>query len=207
MVVHNKLHNLFATTSVRRVTHLCCIAVCLLSAGHSTAAEQTFTDYAKVESVEPIVRRERITEPVQQCRPVRAATPLSRSPYYRERANPPHEVVRSIVGGLIGGAIGSRIGGGRGRQAMTIVGAMSGAAIANRRRRDDQYRDYVYHRRTDAVAERCEQVLRVRDMETITGYRVRYRYQGQPGTRIVTEPPGATVPVTVTLRPLVGQSR
>ena len=40
----------------------------------AVADDLSFTDYATIESVEPIVTRQRINEPVQECRPVRATS-------------------------------------------------------------------------------------------------------------------------------------
>ncbi|MEM1436678.1 MAG: hypothetical protein AAGG11_21690 [Pseudomonadota bacterium] len=205
--MHTKLQRPTAASIRSRALPLITGPVLLAFAAQANANELTFTDYATIESVDPIVTRERVNEPVQECVPLRAARPSSRSPYYRERVRPPHEVVRSVIGGLIGGAIGSRFGDGRGRKALTIAGAMGGAALAGRSSRRDHDDNYVYHRNSSGIAERCQQVMRVRDVEVISAYRVRYRYQGQSGTRVVREPPGEKLPVTVTLRPLAGLSR
>ena len=160
----------------------------------------TYTAEAQVIAVDPIVRRERITEPVEQCTRVREHHPSARSPHYRHHIAPPHEVLRSVIGGLVGGAIGSKFGDGRGRKAMTVLGAMTGAAIA--RGRPTPEAPHRYEREDRGYREICEQTLRVREIETISSYRVRYRYQGELGTRILDEPPGETIPVTVTLRPV-----
>ena len=166
----------------------------------ATPGATTFTAEAEVVSVDPIYSRERVAEPVEQCTRVRAEHPSRHSPHYRSHHEPPHRVLRSVIGGLIGGAVGSKIGDGRGRRAMTVLGAITGAAIA----RGDQNPEapHRYERTDRGYRERCEQVMRVREIETISAYRVRYRYQGEVGTRVVQEPPGDTVPVTVTLRPV-----
>ena len=167
---------------------------------YALPAVTTFTADAQVVAVDPIVRRERITEPVEQCTRVRERHPASRGPHYRHHIAPPHEVLRSVIGGLVGGAIGSKFGGGRGQKAMTVLGAMAGAAVA--RGRPTPEAPHRYERHDRGYREICEQTLRVREVETVSAYRVRYRYQGELGTRILEEPPGETIPVTVRLRPV-----
>lgn len=184
-----------------------CSLVTAIACGQASAAPQVFTAQAQVLRVDPIITRERITEPVEQCRLVSTRHPSAYSPHYQERIEPPHRVLRSVVGGLIGGAIGRKVGGGRGRDAMTVIGALAGSSIATSGRRVERELPHGYTRVRAGSVERCEQVLRVRDIETIESYRVRYQYQGEIGTRIVAEAPGETVPVTVTLRPVPPANR
>ncbi|MEM6707436.1 MAG: glycine zipper 2TM domain-containing protein [Pseudomonadota bacterium] len=170
----------------------------------SASAQESYTDQARVVRVDPIITRERVTEPVEQCTTIEHAPVVRYQPPVHRRPPPPHDVVRSVVGGLIGGAVGSKFGKGRGRKAMTVLGALAGSRIANNRAARDRYYDdsHRYVREHGGVERSCEQVMRVRDIETIEGYRVRYRYQGIEGTRVMAEPPGDTIPISVRIEPV-----
>jgi len=52
------------------------------------------------------------------------------------------ETAGAIVGGIIGGVIGHEFGEGRGRTAMTVLGATAGALIGGRLARDRAVSDY-----------------------------------------------------------------
>lgn len=173
----------------------------------------TFSAYGEVLKVTPIVRRQPVVEPYEQCRVVRDARQTRYSPHQRRRVEPPHRVLRTVVGSLIGGAVGNQFGGGRGKDALTVLGAIAGARIANRPRHhayDDS--EFVYRRYPDSheepiSVEQCTQTERTRYVEQITGYRVRYRYNGETYTKTTSEHPGKRIPLEVRVTPRIKPSR
>ncbi len=174
----------------------------------------SFQAYGTVLKVTPIVNRERIVEPFEQCRVVQDRRQTRYSPNHQRRIEPPHRVVRTIVGSLIGGAVGHQFGGGRGKDALTILGAFTGARIANgggRRARADS--NYEYRSYPDAYStaptsvEQCTQTERTRYVDQISGYRVRYRYNGETFTKTTTEHPGKRIPLEVRITPQINASR
>lgn len=84
----------------------------------------------------------------------------------RERGGHP------VVGATVGGLIGSTIGGGRGRVAMAIVGAATGAAIGNHRYTDNRYDNYPI------VETHCSERQFQTTRREVTGYNITYYYDG-----------------------------
>ncbi len=100
------------------------------------------------------------------------------------------------MGSLIGGAVGRQFGGGRGRDALTIAGALAGADIANER---------AAHRhdgRRIESRERCVTMQEVRETRVIEAWRVTYFYQGKEFTRTVHGRPGDRIRVRIRVEPL-----
>ena len=165
------------------------------------ATARAFTVSARVLKVTPIISRTQISEPVETCRLVSTSR---HNDYRRSRRHiePPHRVLRSVIGSLIGGAIGNQVGGGRGRKAATVAGALAGAHIATRGSRD-AYRDQYDYRDNGnrEVVEQCTQTSRIRHIEHIDGYRVRYRYNGQPFHKTMDHDPGEELQLTARVSP------
>lgn len=167
-------------------------------------ADQGYQVYARVLKVTPIISRTEVSEPVETCRLVSSSRHAASSRHRHKQ--PPGRVLRSIVGSLIGGAIGNQVGDGRGRKAATIAGALAGAHIANRggqehqrnRHYDDYRNDGRYGRE---VIEQCTQTDRIRHVEQIDGYRVRYRYNGQTFSKIMDHDPGEELALTARISP------
>ncbi len=172
-----------------------------------------FQAYGKVLKVTPIVRREQIVEPFEECRIVQDRRQTRFSPHHRQRIEPPHRVLRGIIGSVIGGAVGHQFGGGRGKDALTVLGAIAGARIASgpRRSRADAQEHYpIYHDAREPVSgriEQCTQSERSRSVDRVTGYRVRYRYNGETFTKITTEHPGDRIALAVRITPRIQASR
>lgn len=165
------------------------------------SADQAFTVSARVLKVTPIISRTEVSEPVETCRIVSTG----RHDRYRRShrpIEPPHRVLRSVIGSLIGGAIGNQVGGGRGRKAATVAGALAGAHIATRGSRD-AYREHYDYRDGGGreVVEQCTQTSRIRHVEQVDGYRVRYRYNGQTFHKTMDHDPGEELQLTARIRP------
>jgi uncharacterized protein YcfJ len=156
------------------------------SHGRNGSAEYV---YARVVAVEPIVRHVTVERPRRECWQEVVYGP----------AHPYRIAGPTIAGGVIGGAIGRQFGSGSGRDAMTLIGTLAGAAVANQRAvRNQAYRATE----TRAVeVDRCELVTERYTEERIDGYRVTYQYQGRRYTMHTHEHPGERVRLQVSVRP------
>lgn len=164
-------------------------AAASVQAEHYQAETNSYSDYARVVDVDPIIRRSYTSVPEEKC---------SYKRNYSERvANRRRQsIAPTLVGGLIGGLIGHQFGGGRGKTALTFAGAITGAAIAdsqhstsNRRYTRDRYKQ-------------CRTVRHRREVTRVEGYRVTYRYKGQTFVRTMDEDPGNRVRIRVNVTPL-----
>ena len=149
-------------------------------------------DYAKVISVQPIVRYVTVQRPVQEC--------WQDTQYYRTRHAAPGVAGGTLVGAIIGGVIGHQFGSGSGNDAATVAGSMIGAAIGNdaaRRRAGGAY-STVEHARP---VTRCETQYRSHREERVDGFDVVYRYKGQTYATRMPYDPGNRLKVRVDIRP------
>ena len=77
-----------------------------------------------------------------------------------------------MLGAVIGGALGNQVGGGSGKDAMTVLGAIVGADIANKRGRSNQvvtgYR----------VERQCIETIRREETTEIKNYKIWYEWNG-----------------------------
>ncbi len=164
------------------------------------AQAETYTDNARVRSAEP--QYENVNVPRQECSNQWVEERGGRSAYERQ-SGPDHQYGGAILGGLAGGVIGHQIGGGSGKDAATalgvVLGAMAGDRMGNDGRRDP------YDNRPQEVTQRQVQSCRtVYDTQTrITGYRVAYEYRGQNYTTFMHSNPGNSLPVRVSVDPIV----
>jgi uncharacterized protein YcfJ len=141
--------------------------------------------YARVVDVDPIVRFVTVDRPEQRC-----WTEVVR------QSNTPYGVAGpTVAGGIIGAAIGRQFGSGNDRDALTLLGAAAGAAVANQR----AVRNQGYH---DETVERCETVSHPYTEQRIDGYRVTYVYEGRHYTMQTATPPGDRVQLAVDVRPV-----
>ncbi|NIP15187.1 MAG: glycine zipper 2TM domain-containing protein [Pseudomonadales bacterium] len=170
----------------------------------------THYTYADVVGVEPMVEYRTITEPRRECRVAGyAGGPRAHSQRYPERGDPygydHHErhhdhgsPVAAVIGGVVGGLLGSQFGSGSGKKAMTVAGALAGATIASGVSRSRSHQGGYTPRR-------CTTVMTSREVEEVSGYRVRYVYQGEEFSKVVTSDPGDRVRVQVEVTPAVGE--
>jgi uncharacterized protein YcfJ len=161
-----------------------------LQAEHSHAVTNSYSDYARVVDVEPIIRHSYTSVPEQKCDYTR---------YYNEQEGNPRRrsTVPGLVGGLIGGLIGHQFGGGRGKTALTLAGVISGTTIADSQQRAANNQHYSRDRN-----KQCRTVTHRQEVTRVDGYRVTYRFKGQTFVRTMDEDPGNRVRIRVNVTPL-----
>ena len=99
------------------------MSVFLTSVNAVAGKGKGFYDKAKVVSVDPIYETVQVTFPEKQC--------------WKERVRHQgrgHEgsYTPVIAGAIVGGVVGNQFGGGRGRDALTVAGALLGASVGPR---------------------------------------------------------------------------
>ncbi len=173
-------------------TRIAALSALLAAAAQPAAADhgyedntETHFDYAQVIDVKPLIRTVRVEIPVRECyeRPVEARRDRRRG-----------SLGRVLAGGIIGGVIGRQFGDGSGRDAMTVLGSVVGAASAseeNRREREPRIEKY------------CETTYEYEERDRVEGFRVTYEYDGQTYTTRTETDPGDEIRVRVDVRPLV----
>ena len=147
-------------------------------------------DFARVTDVRPIVRLVTVSVPRRECwnEEVRVD--------HRRRGN--GSAGATIAGGLLGGVVGRQFGDGRGRNALTVVGAIVGSAIGNNAANAN--RQIPAGARYTTV-QRCETRDEVREEERIDGYEVTYIYNGQEYTTRTRNDPGERIRVRISVNP------
>ena len=160
------------------------IMLTVVSSGSVWAAD--YVDTAKVVSSAPIY--ERVSEPKQECW---NETVSSTQPAPAKE----HSIGGALLGGLIGGVVGNQVGDGSGKTIATAAGAVGGAIIGDRvANNDSQQAAPVSQTREE---KHCRQVESYRDV--VRGYNVTYRYKGQDITTRMTNQPGETVRVGISV--------
>jgi len=152
---------------------------------------QTFTDTARVRSVEP--QYENVTVPRQQCN-TQWVTEQRRVDNGRQGPS----VGGTIIGGVAGGILGNQVGKGSGRDVATALGAAVGAVAGNHvgsQNRPEQYET------VQRQVNQCQTVNEVQ--QRINGYRVSYDYHGQTYATVMPNDPGRQVEVRVSVEPVI----
>lgn len=159
------------------------MAVLLATSGAAQAAHDDgdgFTTQAKVLSSTPIY--DRINEPRREC--------WTETQDYETRSYRDGNTGGTIIGAIAGGLIGSTVGKGNGKVAAAAVGAATGAVVGNRWNKGE--RRYETH---PQQVERCEVHDNFR--QVISGYDVRYRFQGRVYSTRLPYDPGNTLTLNV----------
>jgi len=146
---------------------------------------------APVVGVDPLYETVQVNTPREICREERYAV---------QRPAPGRSPAVPLIGAAIGGALGHTIGNDdRHENLGTVVGAVLGGAvglsIANRPQ--PAYANTVYQSRQVCAVEND-----VHTEQQLTGYRVRYRYQGETYVMETDRHPGDTVRVRVEVTPV-----
>lgn len=154
----------------------------------STAAQAASVD-AQVTSVDRLMESVVDTHYREVCRNVQVPT------YETRRNTRSGSTGDALAGAIIGGAIGNQFGGGKGKDAMTVLGAIVGADVATRRTDTYQVQN-GYRNQQECYQEPVNTTRRVP-----AGYLVRYEWNGLRGDFITDHPyqVGDTVTVNVTL--------
>lgn len=149
--------------------------------------------WARVIESEPVYASVRVVTPHTECWTERVVYEPQRS----GPASPTPMLLGATMGGLLGREIGHR---GRGRTVGTIVGAVLGGSIGHdmaRRHEAGKRRGY----REVRDEERCETREEVSWERELTGYDVRYRYQGRTYETRMASDPGERLRVVVEVFP------
>lgn len=142
-----------------------------------------YYDYAEVLRVDPIIDVVRVEEPREVCWMERVT----------HRRGGHRSATPEIVGGIIGGVVGNQFGSGRGKSIATVAGAILGGSIAHDMKRR---RAYAYDAYTEPV-QRCRIEHDYYEQETVVGYHVKYRYNGEVYRTRMDRDPGDMVRVRV----------
>lgn len=143
-------------------------------AGHGRSAADGFVTRAKVIASVPIY--ETINEPRREC--------WTETVGYETRSYPgASNSGGAVLGAIAGGLLGATVGKGDGKVAAAAVGAATGAVVGDR-----------WNSGTTRYESRPQQVERCRVYdnyrEVITGYDVRYRFEGREYTTRLPYDPG-----------------
>ena len=126
---------------------------------------------ARVVSSHPVY--ESVNTPRREC--------WNESSGYETRGYRNNNTAGSIIGAVAGGLLGSTVGKGNGRVAAAAVGAATGAVVGGRWNNGERHASYPQQ------VERCHTTDNVR--QVVSGYDVRYRFQGREfGTRMPYDP-------------------
>jgi len=152
--------------------------------GHYRSAPAVVS--ARVVDVEPMVRYVTVDRPREECW----------DEIVREPVRPYGVAGPTAAGTIVGAAIGRQFGSGNDRDALTVLGAVAGGVVANRR----AVRNGAGATR-DVAVQRCEVVSnRVREQH-VDGYLVTYRLDGRHYTMRTDRHPGDWVQLAVNPRP------
>lgn len=138
----------------------------------------------RVIGVEPIYETVLVQRPVNRCR-----TDLVE----RQVVSGPNVAGPTVAGAIIGAAIGRQFGDGSGRDALTLLGAVAGSAVANDRALRRQGGSTV--RIVREPVRSCTTEYRRVPERYVTGYWVDYRLRGRHYRIRSSEPPGRTITV------------
>lgn len=154
--------------------------------------------YAKVVDVRTLYRTETVQIPHREC--------YTRTEYERV---PQRRVSRrygsafpTVAGGVIGGVIGRQFGSGNGRDAMTVIGSLVGAAVghnASQRRHEEEVRYTTVRSRP---VEHCEVWYETEEHRAVDGYLVTYRFAGRTYTTRTDDHPGKRIRIRVNVTPV-----
>jgi uncharacterized protein YcfJ len=138
----------------------------------------------RVRSIEPAYETVIVQSPVTVC---------SRD-YVERRVTGASVAGQTLAGAVIGAAIGRQFGDGSGRDALTVIGAAAGSAVANRRAVERG----LTAGRTRVVrepVETCTTEYRRHAERQLTGYWVEYRHRGRDYRFLSHERPGSFIVV------------
>lgn len=167
-----------------RILNTTLIAALLAASGAAHAGRgggDGFTTQARVLSSTPVY--DTVNEPSRECWTETVG-------YERTAVRNGNNTGGSIIGAIAGGLLGSTVGKGNGKVAAAAVGAATGAVVGDRW--NDRDAGYVSRPRQ---VERCQ----VRDnyRQVLSGYDVRYRFEGREYTTRLPYDPGQFVTLNV----------
>lgn len=140
------------------------IALLLPLAAATAEAHGNRQVHARVVGVEPYYETVIVETPVTTCR----------TDFVERRVDSPRVAGQTLAGAVVGAAIGRQFGDGSGRDALTLIGAAAGSAVAHERA--------VRRNGVTIVSEpveRCTTEFRRHAERRIAGYWVEYRHRGR----------------------------
>ena len=174
---------------MKRLMTVLIFASSTLAVSGAAVSGNAFVGQARVIETLPQYETVEVANPVTECWTERVV----RNDYRRNSYTAP------LAGGIIGGVVGNQFGGGRGKTALTVVGALLGASIGN-----DHNTSRYRGRPAVENVRRCETVDRYEQEQQLVGYRVKYSYEGQTYYTQTTQYPGKYIPVRVKVSPVNG---
>lgn len=166
-------------------------AIVMMSITNTSMAQKgRHIDYAHVTQVTPIYQTIERRIPQERCH----IETVAQRPHHRKSAT------GAIVGGVIGGVIGNEVGRGSDNKRLgAVVGSLLGMSIGNdvSQSRNNHSRHVTYR-----DVERCEISNRIETEQIVSGYNVRYRYQGKEFTAQTDEHPGKKIKIVVSVQPV-----
>lgn len=159
-----------------------------LSSGSAFA--DAYYDYARVIKAKPVYHYVTVSEPVEQCYPVKKRR------HHRHYSHNGDRTGNTVAGAVLGGVIGNVIGDNR---ESTVAGAIIGGALGHNSSHHNSHRNY----RTTRVVQHCETVYeKTRKVREVKGYKVKYRYQGEKYKTFMRQHPGDKIKVRVRVSPV-----
>jgi uncharacterized protein YcfJ len=137
---------------------------------------------ARVIGVEPVYETVVVRQPVRRCH----------TEIVERQVRTGSVGGQTLAGAIVGAAIGRQFGDGSGRDALTVIGAVAGSAVANERAMRRQGVTVVQQ-----PVERCTTEYRRRAERQITGYWVDYRHRGRLYRILSHEHPGRQIRIAV----------
>lgn len=145
-----------------------------------TPNSTSLTVQARVVSATPVIAQ--VTVPHQVC-------------FDETRQEPPRSSgAGAVIGAIAGGAMGNAVGKGAGKALATGIGIIGGAVMGDHVENDGRPG-------TASTVRRCEQQAAYENR--VVAYTVVYEYGGQRYNTQMSQEPGATIPLQVTLTPAV----
>jgi len=160
--------------------HLLACSVVLAFGGGIALNAEAHQTRAKVTLVEPFYQTVVVEEPVTTCY----------TSYEDRRVTSPNVAGQTLAGAIVCAAIGRQFGYGSGRDALTVLGAVAGSAVANDRATRRQGSTVTVVREP---VERCTTEYRRRTERRVTGYWVEYRHRGRIYRTLSRERPGREI--------------
>jgi uncharacterized protein YcfJ len=152
----------------------------------AAAAHGTRYANARVVHVQPVYETVIVQTPVRRCH---------QEIVERRVSTRPNVAGQTLAGAIVGAAIGRQFGDGRGQDALTVLGAVAGSAVANDRAVSRRDRGGVTIVREPV--ERCTTEYRRNAQRQLTGYWVDYRYRGREYRVFNAEHPGSRIRILV----------